>query len=163
MYESWQMFMLAVFVVLIALLVVGLVMYIITAVGLYRIAKARGEYDKAILAWIPAAQTWLIGYLACRNKPDAFLEGNSFAVGCIYLALTFICGGSLFVVPMSFLGVPLFVMSFSSLISLITSLYVTACLIDGEYDGITKWVLAFFSPFGIFMAGMKTKNSSWEG
>lgn len=54
----------AIFAILyLVILSVGLVCYILNAVGLYRIAKRRGIHH-AWLAWIPIGSEWLLGSIA---------------------------------------------------------------------------------------------------
>lgn len=48
--------------ILLVVFAVGIVFYIIRALGLYRIAQARG-YENAWLAWIPIASDFLLGWV----------------------------------------------------------------------------------------------------
>lgn len=50
--------MLAGFFILI--LVIGIIMYILYAIGMFKIAKTLGREDMAFLAWIPIAQIFLL-------------------------------------------------------------------------------------------------------
>lgn len=44
-------------------LIISLAFYVMTALGLSKIAKDMGAEDKAFLAWIPIAQLYLVGWL----------------------------------------------------------------------------------------------------
>jgi hypothetical protein len=51
--------------------VLALIIYILTALGLYRIAVNQGYKDKAILAWIPIANLYLTGLMIGQMKIPA--------------------------------------------------------------------------------------------
>lgn len=56
-------FILAFFAVFVVLFIVGIVLYILQAIGLFAIAKKEGRQDVAFLAWIPIANSFLMALL----------------------------------------------------------------------------------------------------
>lgn len=57
------------------LLLIGIIFYILNAIGLYKIAKRAGRGDLAILAWIPIANTFLMTLLV-ENDVHKELRGK---------------------------------------------------------------------------------------
>jgi|SRR5699024_1533345 len=71
---------------------IGLVMYIFQAIGLFKIAKREGHGDKAWLAWIPIANTFLMTILLERAVHEGLRNKLTLVYG-IAVAATVVLSG----------------------------------------------------------------------
>lgn len=79
-----------------AFLVIGIMFYVLQAIGLYKTARRRGIYH-AWLAWIPVGSQWVLGAISdqfqylCRGKKKAKRHLLVW-LQILYVALTFCFG-----------------------------------------------------------------------
>lgn len=67
-------------------LVVGLILYILSAIGLFKIAKREGRADLAWLAWIPIASTFLLTLLVENDVHKEFRGKVTLIYGITFAA-----------------------------------------------------------------------------
>src|SRR5690625_313877 len=67
-------------------LVVGLILYILQAIGLFKIAKREGRADLAWLAWIPIASTFLMTLIVENNVHKEFRGKLTLIYGIAFAA-----------------------------------------------------------------------------
>src|SRR5699024_9247267 len=63
---------------------VGIVLYILQAIGLFKIAKREGREDLAWLAWIPIASTFLMTLLVEKEVHKEFRGKLTMIYGIIF-------------------------------------------------------------------------------
>ena len=84
-----------------AMFAVGIVLYILQAIGLFKIAKREGREDLAWLAWIPIASTFLMTLLVEKEVHKEFRGKLTMIYGIIF-AGSFLA--SIFSVFIPFIG-----------------------------------------------------------
>lgn len=81
--------------------VIGIVLYILYALGMFKIAKTLGRDDMAFLAWIPIAQTFLLP-LVVENDVHEGIRGKFTLVYAVsWLASIFL---AMFYTPFTFIS-----------------------------------------------------------
>src|SRR5699024_4610290 len=70
----------------IIMLVVGLILYILQAIGLFKIAKREGRAELAWLAWIPIASTFLMTLIVENNVHKEFRGKMTLIYGIAFAA-----------------------------------------------------------------------------
>jgi hypothetical protein len=138
------------FLGIIAVLVcLALVMYVLAAVGLYRIANAR-SHNLAILAWVPVGNMWLMGDLCgsfkfgekVLNNGGAYMLGLSLAqIACGFIPLI---GGIV------------------SLVCMIAVIILIGKFLNIWHESPLCYILAIFSFFGLFLTGLRLKKGIYE-
>src|SRR5699024_7237550 len=86
---------------MIFILLIGLVFYILFAIGMFNISKTMGRGDLAFLAWIPIAQTFLIP-LVVENDVHEGLRGKFTIVYAISWVGSIILG--MFFAPFAYIS-----------------------------------------------------------
>lgn len=81
--------------------IVGIVFYILFALGMFKIAKTLGRGDMAFLAWIPIAQTFLIP-IVVENDVHESVRGKFTLVYAISWIGSIVLG--FFLAPLGFLS-----------------------------------------------------------
>jgi len=79
-------FIIAFFGFFIVMLVVGLILYILQAIGLFKIAKREGRADLAWLAWIPIASTFLMTLIVENDVHKEFRGKLTLIYGIAFAA-----------------------------------------------------------------------------
>ncbi len=69
-------------IIMAIILAIAVLMYVFTGIGLSKIAKKLGE-ENSWLAWIPVANSYLVGKLGCNVKTGIFLAVASPVSGII--------------------------------------------------------------------------------
>lgn len=81
-----------------AMFAVGIVLYILQAIGLFKIAKREGREDLAWLAWIPIASTFLMTLLVEKEVHKEFRGKLTMIYGIIF-AVSFLTSVSSAFIP----------------------------------------------------------------
>lgn len=142
-----------------ALFVVFLILvicYVLSAIGLYKIAVAKGFHDKAFLAWIPFGNLYLIGLMVVE------IDFFGMVIPRLELVLPLASiGVSMVSGSLSMLGdIGPIISSLLGLVMFIFSLLVHAVLF-GEFDWSLRWVWAFFAnPIGYLVIGSKASKQN---
>lgn len=97
-----------------AAVIIGIVLYILYALGMFKIAKTLGRGDMAFLAWIPLAQTFLLP-LVVENDVHEGLRGKFTLVYAISWLASILLG--MFFAPFSFISIVVFLYGFHILAS----------------------------------------------
>src|SRR5699024_9593008 len=90
--EAFLAFFLAFLGIIVVFLLIGIVMYIFQAIGLFKIAKREGHEDKAWLAWIPIANAFLMTILLERAVHEGLRNKLTLVYG-ITFAASIVLGG----------------------------------------------------------------------
>ena len=141
---------LAIIAVLFTLLWValGIAAYVLTALGLYAIAKNRGM-ENPWLAWIPIAQLYIIGVIVKELK-----FGESFTIPKMELVLPL---GALAVAVLSWIPVLGWLLSIAFAVVLIYSLYILYKKYVPE-QAVLYTVLSCIGLFAIFIFIIRKKT-----
>lgn len=78
------------FIFLFIMFIVGIVMYVLLAMGLYNLAMNNGQNDKAILAWVPIANIYLLGVLSGDARIFDKIDLKEDVVGILLAVLPFL-------------------------------------------------------------------------
>ena len=158
-------------IVLLAALFLGILFYILTAAGMYSIAKRRGILHPW-LAWIPVANAWLLGSISdqyqyvvkgkVKNRRSVLLS-LSIAAMAISVVLCFLTGKTVDVYNMAALagigGISILLVLTSAVISAIYAVFrylalfdlYTSCRADsGVVYLVVSMLFSITEPFFIF-------------
>lgn len=158
-------------IVLLAALFLGILFYILTAAGMYSIAKRRGILHPW-LAWIPVANAWLLGSISdqyqyvvkgkVKNRRSVLLS-LSIAAMAISVVLCFLTGKTVDVYNMAALagigGISILLVLTSAVISTIYAVFrylalfdlYTSCRADsGVVYLVVSMLFSITEPFFIF-------------
>lgn len=138
------------------LIVVGLVYYIFTSLGLYKMAKS-SHLENPWLAWVPFGNTYIVGSIV---KEIDFIGQHITNLGIIYLLSPFIVGiASCILSLIPILGwLASFALNILFLIFYVSVLYKMFKCFVGE-KATLYIILTLIIPFGAPVCFMKAGNS----
>lgn len=131
------------------IIIFGLIVYVLTAFGLYKMAKVRSDVaDKAFLAWIPVGNLYMIGLML----GDFNIFGKTIKNMEVVLPVLSLGSGVLFAIPVigQVLSIAYLVFNFMVFMELF-----------GQYEPDRKVIYTIFSPIGFLLVGLKASRGEY--